>query len=108
MYWETMPDWFWMIYNGFLAVTFITALVRIGRRKKLVMEIFVLGLVVLIPVIGILNSATSIRLIEQNEYDFFLSQLQQGALWTIFSVAGYGVILIWWLRLLLEKRVVSV
>ncbi|MFB1082628.1 hypothetical protein [Jeotgalibacillus sp. JSM ZJ347] len=108
MYWETMPNWFWMIYSGFLAVTFITALIRIGRREKFVMEIFVLVLVLLIPVISILSSATSIRLIEQNEYEFFLSQLQQGALWTIFSVAGYSLILMWWIRLLLEKRVASV
>lgn len=107
MYWETMPGWFWVIYYGFLAVTFLTAVIRITRRRKFLIDMPVLILVFAIPVVGLLNSADSIRFVEQNEVEFFLSQLQQGTFWTIFSVVGYCVILIWWIRVLMEKRVVS-
>ncbi|AJD89727.1 hypothetical protein JMA_04100 [Jeotgalibacillus malaysiensis] len=108
MYWETMPGWFWAIYYGFLAVTFLTAVIRIGRKRKFVMEILVLILVFSIPVVGFLNSAESIRLVEQNEVEFFLSQLQHGAFWTIFSVVGYCLMLVWWIGLLVEKRKMAV
>ncbi|TFE02342.1 hypothetical protein [Jeotgalibacillus salarius] len=103
MYWETLPGWFWVIYYGFLAVTFFTAVIRIGRRKKFVMEILVLLLVVAIPVVGLLFSADSIRFAEQNEFEFFLSQLQQGAVWAIFIIVGYCVILTWWGSLWVKK-----
>lgn len=108
MYWETMPGWFWVIYYGFLAVTFLTAVIRITQKRKFLIEIPLLILVVTIPVVGLLNSADSIRLVEQNEVGFFLSQLNQGAAWTIFSVVGYCVILVWWIGLFVEKRKVSV
>ncbi|WP_404407050.1 hypothetical protein [Jeotgalibacillus malaysiensis] len=107
MYWETMPGWFWAMYYGFLTITFFMAVIRIGRKRKFVMEILVLILVFAIPVVGLLNSATSVRLVEQNEFEFFLLQLQQGTFWTFFSIAGYCVILLWWARLLMEKRVAS-
>ncbi|WP_041121614.1 hypothetical protein [Jeotgalibacillus alimentarius] len=104
MYWETLPIWFWGIYYSFLTIIFITAVVRLARKKKFIIEILVLFFVFAIPIVGFLFSFDSNRPIEQNEFEFFLAQLQTGAAWTIFSVAGYCMLLGWWIKVLTEKR----
>ncbi|WLR42757.1 hypothetical protein LC087_00465 [Bacillus carboniphilus] len=100
--WETLPKWFWVIYYLFLLTTLGTAFFTLGIRKIKSLSFILSGLSVIailftliIPIISLIASIG--RKEGMNEFEHLVSQLQQGAAWSIFVTIGYLFLLFWWL-----------
>ncbi|MDF2680940.1 MAG: rane protein [Brevibacillus sp.] len=39
-----------------------------------------------------------------NEFEHFISQLQQGAIWSLFTIIGYLFLLAWWVLFLFKIK----
>lgn len=39
-----------------------------------------------------------------NEFEHFLDRLQQGEMWTVFTIAGYLLLFVWWVLFLLNSK----
>ncbi|MED4752539.1 hypothetical protein [Brevibacillus choshinensis] len=102
MYWETLPNWFWVLYYLFLLATFGTALFSVIRKKMIRLSILAIIFVVTVPIISLINSIG--RTEGMNEFEHLISQIQQGAIWSIFTVIGYLFLLVWWVLFLLKAR----
>nr|WP_066299183.1 hypothetical protein [Bacillus sp. FJAT-29937] len=100
MYWETLPDWFWIIYYLFLLLTLIVAIYRIKLMK--ISSALTIIFVVTVPIVGLINSIG--RGIGLNEYEFFTIELQKGSIWTIYSILGYLFILVWWIKFFFQNK----
>ncbi|HZG15393.1 MAG TPA: hypothetical protein VE710_10260 [Candidatus Bathyarchaeia archaeon] len=96
MYWETLPKWFWAIYYLFLATTFGTAIFSLIKMKMKMksLSIVAIAFTVTVPIISLINSIG--RSEGMNEFEHFVSQLQQGSFWTIFAITGYLYVIVWW------------
>lgn len=105
MFWESLPTWFWVVYHAFLLVIIISSIFSIFKGKQKFFSSLSLILTLAIPIIVIINSIE--RDINQNEWQHFILQLQQGEPWTIFTIFGHLFILIWFvwfLKLMVEKH----
>ncbi|WP_068794291.1 hypothetical protein [Brevibacillus laterosporus] len=92
---ETLPNWFWIIYYLFLLATLKTALFSIVKKQVLrIVSSFTIIFVCTIPFIGLIHSIE--RQDGLNEFEYFRGQLQQGEMWTIYSIVGYVYLLVWW------------
>lgn len=94
MYWETLPNWFWIIYYLFLFTTLGTAIYSMKSKKIKGLSILTIVFTVTIPIISLINSIE--RMKGLNEFEHLVSQLQQGAYWSIFVIIGVLHILLWW------------
>ncbi|TDL31943.1 hypothetical protein E2R51_12045 [Jeotgalibacillus sp. S-D1] len=97
MYWETLPQWFWVLYYLILLITFVFTVISIYKNKKIIISFIAMLFIVTVPIISFIQSSSSDREIKLNEYEFFIIQLQQGELWSVYSFLGYTFILIWWI-----------
>lgn len=95
MNWETLPGWFWGIYYLFLFITFYIAMWSITRKKMIRLSLLTIIFVLTIPLVTVVNSIGRPR--GANEFEFIIMELQQGAWWAMFAVAGHLFLLVWWL-----------
>ncbi|EST54883.1 hypothetical protein T458_10225 [Brevibacillus panacihumi W25] len=95
MYWETLPNWFWIMYYLFLLATIGTAFYCFVQHTLRGLSIIAIVLSVIIPITGIINSIG--RLEGLNEFEHFVVQLQQGFIWPILTMLGYLYLLVWWM-----------
>jgi hypothetical protein len=104
MHWETLPNWFWAIYYLFLLTTLGTALFSVIRKKMKSLSISILAIIfaVTAPIISLINSIG--RAEGMNEFEHLISQLQQGAIWSIFTIIAYLFLLVWWILFLLKSK----
>ncbi|WP_054704299.1 hypothetical protein [Bacillus sp. JCM 19041] len=102
MYWETLPGWVWLIYYLVIIVTFVMAIRSILRNKMRRLSFAVVLFSISVPILLFINSIERDK--EMTEFDHFVAELQAGTLWTILSMLGYGVILVWWLLLPFVRR----
>jgi hypothetical protein len=91
---DTLPAWFWAVYYFFFLTTFGTAAWSIGKKKHRWLSALSILFTVTIPAVGMTNSIG--RADEMNELEYLISQLRQGAGWSLYSVMGY-VFLAGWL-----------
>lgn len=94
MQWETLPNWFWVLYYLFLLATLGTAIYSIVKKKGKILSFVTLTFSVILPIIALINSIG--RADGMNEFEHLISQLQQGAIWSIFTIVGYLFLLVWW------------
>lgn len=94
MYWETLPNWFWVLYYLFLLSTLGTAIYSIVKKKGKILPFLTIMFTVTIPIVAFINSLG--RAEEMNEFEHLVSQLQKGASWAIYSIIGYLFLFIWW------------
>jgi len=102
MYWETLPKWFWAIYYLFLATTLGTAIFSVIKMKMKTVSIVAIVFTVTVPIISLIKSIG--RAEGMNEYEHFVSHLQQGSIWTIFAITGYLYLLVWWTLFCLKSK----
>nr|WP_233710995.1 hypothetical protein [Lederbergia citrisecunda] len=94
MYWETLLSWFWVIYYICLLITVGASILSVRYKKLIKMSLITIILTVTIPIVSVIHSIGRIE--GHNEVEHFLSQLQQGAIWAIYSFLGYLYIIVWW------------
>ena len=102
MEWETLPNWFWLLYYLFLLTTLVTTIYSVMKRKKKGLSIVATLFTIMLPIITLLNSigrATGI-----NEFEHLVNQLQEGALWVYFTSLGYLFLISWWVLFLSKRR----
>lgn len=99
---ETLPNWFWTIYYLFLLVTLGTALLSVIKRKMSRLSFIAIVLTLAIPLVSLINSIG--RPEEMNEFEYLVSQLQQGAIWSVFVMVGYLFLIIWWGLFLFKSK----
>ena len=102
MYWETLPNWFWVLYYLFLLSTLGTAIYSIVKKKGKILPFLTIVFTVTIPIVAFINSLG--RAEEMNEYEHLVSQLHKGASWAIFSIIGYLFLFIWWFFFLFKSK----
>ena len=94
MAWETLPAWFWTLYYLFLLLTLGMAIFNVVKGKMLKLSVAAIVYTILIPMVTLINSMG--RTEGKNEFEHLVGQLQQGAVWAIFTIAGYFFLLAWW------------
>ncbi|WP_164669771.1 hypothetical protein [Virgibacillus doumboii] len=99
---ETLPNWFWIIYCLLLLTTLITAIYSFAKKKMEGFSILAIVITVTVPVVSLINSIG--RTEGMNEFEHLVSQLQQGAIWSVFVVLGYLFLLLWWISFLLKVK----
>lgn len=102
MYWETLPNWFWVLYYLFLLTTLVTAVFIVIRKKIRSLSMVAIVFTVTIPIIGLINSIGRAEGI--NEYEHLISQLQQGEIWSMYIILGNLFLLLWWVLFLLKIK----
>ncbi|WHY75266.1 hypothetical protein QNH20_14015 [Neobacillus sp. WH10] len=101
MYWETLPNWFWIIYYLFLFTTLGTAIFSVTQKKIKGLSILTIVFTLTIPIVSLINGIE--RMKGLNEFEHLVGQLQQGAFWSIFIIIGVLYILFWWVIFLLKN-----
>ena len=100
--WETLPGWFWALYYLFFLATLGTAIFGVMKKKHGGLSILAIVITITVPSISLLNSIGRIE--GMNEFEHLFSQLQQGTVWSIFTVIGYVFLLIWWVLILFRSK----
>ncbi|PPA81224.1 hypothetical protein C4A76_23960 [Brevibacillus laterosporus] len=101
---ETLPNWFWIIYYLFLLATLKTTLSSLVKKQVLrIVSSFTIIFVCTIPFIGLIHSIE--RQDGLNEFEYFRGQLQQGEMWTIYSIVGYVYLLVWWGLVIRKEKI---
>ncbi|MFB0832662.1 hypothetical protein ACEU2D_24115 [Brevibacillus laterosporus] len=101
---ETLPNWFWIIYYLFLLATLKTALFSLVKKQVLrIVSSFTIIFVCTIPFIGLIHSIE--RQDGLNEFEYFRGQLQQGEMWTTYSIVGYVYLLVWWGLVIRKEKI---
>lgn len=95
MHWETLPNWFWILFYLFLLTTLGASVFSLIRGKMKIMSILAIIIVIVIPIVSIINSIE--RPPGTNEIEYLISHFQQGFVWAIFVIIGYVFVLVWWL-----------
>ncbi|SIS52128.1 hypothetical protein [Salimicrobium flavidum] len=101
MNWETLPSWFWAIYYLFLLITLGATIFSIRKRELIGLSVVAIMITIIAPTVSLLNSIGRAR--GMNEFEHLVSQLQQGAIWSILVVIGYLFLLVWWAFFLFKK-----
>jgi hypothetical protein len=102
MYWETLPGWFWAIYYSILFSSMAAAVYCIVKKQLKIPSVILFFFVLSVPIASMAASTERGRGI--NEMEYFIGQLQQGAGWTLFSLAGYLYLMLWWFLFFFRKR----
>lgn len=102
---ESFPGWFWIIYYLFLLVTLGTAIFSIIKKQMNGLPLLAIVLTLMIPIVTLINSIG--RFDDMNEFEYLVSELLHGAIWSIFVVVGYFCLLIWWGLFIRENKVNS-
>jgi hypothetical protein len=102
MYWETLPNWVWIIYYLFLIVTLGTAIFSVIRKKMIRLSIIAIVLTMTVPIISLINSIGRAKGL--NEFEHLVTQLQQGSIWSIYAIIGFLYLLVWWVMFLIKNK----
>lgn len=102
IYWETLPDWVWLIYYSFILATLGFAAFSIVRKKMIILSWLSIMLAMTMPVIGIIYSIGRDKGVD--EFEHFVMHLQQGSPWSIYVASSFLYLLVWWVIFLLKQR----
>ena len=95
----SLPIWFWVFYYLSLFTSLVLAISMFARKQRRTAATFVIFIVLTIPFISLINSIG--RGEGMNEGEFLLEELYDGALWALYSVCGYLVLLWCWLKIIM-------
>ncbi|SDZ84741.1 hypothetical protein SAMN05421743_101406 [Thalassobacillus cyri] len=105
MQWETLPNWIWAVYYLFFIITLVTAIFSIVKRDKKSWSVAAFVFTITVPIVSLISSIG--RTEGMNEFEYLVSQLQQGAVWSIFVWIGYFFLLGWWSLFLFKIRLIK-
>lgn len=100
MYWETLPNWVWIIFYLFLLASLGTAIYRFNQMKNF--SIITIIATVSIPITGIINSID--RAAGFNEFEHLVIHLQQGSIWAIYILIANLYLLVWLVLFFVKNR----
>lgn len=103
MYWETLPGSVWVIYYLFLFLTLGTGILNVIRKRMLGLSIIAIFLTITVPIVSMLNSVG--RAEGRNEFEHLVAQLQQGAIWSIYSFIGFLYLFVFWTVFFLKNKI---
>ncbi|MCL6574226.1 MAG: hypothetical protein K6T88_21525, partial [Bacillus sp. (in: Bacteria)] len=78
------------------------AIFSVVRRKMKSISVVAIILTVTVPIISLINSMG--RTAGMNEFEHLVSQLQQGSIWSIYTIVGYSFLVGWWILFLLKNN----
>ncbi|MEL3971135.1 hypothetical protein AAEO50_02495 [Rossellomorea oryzaecorticis] len=93
MFGETLPAWFWAMYYLFFLTVLVASIFSFVKKKHKGISGLAILFTLTIPVVGFMNSIG--RAQEMNEFEHLVSQLQDGAVWSYFTVLGYLFLVVW-------------
>lgn len=99
---ETLPNWFWILYYLLLLITLGTAIFSVVKRKMTNLSMVAIVFTIIIPIITLANSMGRVE--GMNEFAHIVSQIQQGALWSMIAIIGYLFLLVWWILFLFKLK----
>jgi hypothetical protein len=105
MQWETLPSWIWTVYYIFFIITLGTAIFHIVKKDKKRWSVGVVVFTITVPIVSLVSSFG--RAEGMNEFDYLVSQLHQGAAWSIFVVIGNLFLIGWWGITLFKNRLIN-
>ncbi|MCM3123083.1 MULTISPECIES: hypothetical protein [unclassified Mesobacillus] len=86
---------FWIFYYLLLMTIFVRAIYMVIKKKQVALAMVVILLIISVPMVSLMNSIG--RPLEMNEFEFLAKEFKHGALWAIFTIAGYIYLLVWFL-----------
>lgn len=86
---------FWIIYYLFLMTIFVRAIYSAIKKKQVPLAMIAILVIISVPMVSLMNSIG--RPLEMTEFGFLARELKQGALWAIFTIAGYVYLLVWFI-----------
>ncbi len=86
---------FWIIYYLLLMTIFVRAIYWVIKKKQLALAMIAILVIISVPMVSLMNSIG--RPLEMNEFEFLAREFKQGALWAIFTIAGYLYLLVWFI-----------
>lgn len=98
---STMPSWFWNIYYLFIVMTLGAAVYYLIRERGKLLSALAVIFSLTVPWYSLINSIG--RPENLNEFEFLLTQLQRGRIWSIYVTLGYLYLFSWWGIILLRK-----
>lgn len=86
---------FWIIYYLLLMSIFVRAVYRVIKKKQVALAVIAISLIISVPMVSLMNSIG--RPLDMNEFEFLAREFTHGALWSIFTIAGYIYLLVWFI-----------
>ncbi|MGE7133336.1 hypothetical protein [Lysinibacillus xylanilyticus] len=102
MYWETLPNWVWIIYYLLIIATLGSAIFSVIRKKMMILSFITIFITKTIPIISIINSIGREKGVD--EFEHLVTHLQQGSPWAIYAIISYLYILVWWVMFLIKNK----
>ena len=102
MYWETLPNWFWVIYYLILLTTIGAAIWSLLKRRMKGLSMIAIALAITVPIVSMLNSIGRGEGVDELEH--LVSQLQQGAAWSVFVTVSYLFLAVYLVLILFKSR----
>ena len=94
MMFETLPDWFWILYYLFIITTFVTSIYYAVRKRNKLFSIFTAIVTIITPFLSFLYAIG--RSDGLNEWEYIAIGLQEGSLWAITVTAAHLITIAWW------------
>ncbi|MBT2682792.1 hypothetical protein [Bacillus sp. ISL-37] len=85
----------WIILYLLLMIIFVRAIYSVIKKKQVPMAMIAILVIISVPMVSLMNSIN--RPLEMSEFEFLARELKQGALWAIFTIAGYLYLLVWFI-----------
>jgi hypothetical protein len=86
---------FWIIYYLLLMTIFVRAIYSVIRKRQVPLAMIAILIIISVPMVSLMNSIG--RPLEMSEFEFLMKEFKQGAMWAIFTIAGYLYILVWFI-----------
>ncbi|GAM14677.1 hypothetical protein [Mesobacillus selenatarsenatis] len=85
----------WIILYLLLMIIFVRAIYSVIKKKQVPLAMIAILVIISVPMVSLMNSIN--RPLEMSEFEFLARELKQGALWAIFTIAGYLYLLVWFI-----------
>ncbi|MBT2642490.1 hypothetical protein J7I80_09650 [Bacillus sp. ISL-41] len=85
----------WIILYLLLMIIFVRAIYSVIKKKQVPLAMIAILVIISVPLVSLMNSIG--RPLEMNEFEFLAREFKLGALWAIFTVAGYLYLLVWFI-----------
>jgi hypothetical protein len=86
---------FWIILYLLLMIIFVRAIYSVIKKNQVPLAMIAILIIISVPMVSLMNSID--RPLEMSEFEFLSRELKQGALWAIFTIAGYLYIFVWFI-----------
>ncbi|ESU33252.1 hypothetical protein G3A_07240 [Bacillus sp. 17376] len=86
---------FWIILYLLLMIIFVRAIYSVIKKKQVPLAMIAILVIISVPMVSLMNSID--RPLDISEFEYLARELKHGALWAIFTIAGYLYILVWFI-----------